>query len=56
MYIYIYIYIYGLWSEIFGSPTGLKVKPNMAANRGLSYVSFSPLRGLYVTREHDKTA
>ena len=48
-YVYIYIYIY-IWSEIFRSPTGQNVKPNVAANGGLSYVGFSPLRGLYVTR------
>ena len=40
-YIYIYIYIY-IWSEIFQSPTGQKVKPNMADMDALSYVGFSP--------------
>ena len=30
-----------IWSEIFGSPTGKKVKPNMAGMEALSYVGFS---------------
>ena len=37
----IYIYIY-IWSENFRSPTGQKVKPNMADMEALSYVGFSP--------------
>ena len=39
LHIYIYIYI---WSENFRSPTGQKVKPNMADMEALSYVGFSP--------------
>ena len=31
-----------IWSEIFGSPTGQKVKPDMADMEALSYIGFSP--------------
>ena len=41
-----------IWSEIFRSPTGQKVKPNMALRRVTS-VSV-PLRGFYVTSKHER--
>ena len=31
-----------IWSEIFGSPIGKKVKSNMADMEALSYVGFNP--------------
>ena len=35
------LHIY-IWSEIFGSPTGKKVKPKMADMEARSYVGLSP--------------
>ena len=37
-------------------PTGQKVKPDMAVSGGLSYVSFSPIRGFIMFTCHVKTA
>ena len=53
VYIYIYIYIY-IYCEIFGSPTGQIVKPNMADMENQSYVSFSPPARFYLTRKHER--
>ena len=44
-----------IWSDNFRSPTGQKVKPNMADMEGRSYVGLSPpARFLYETRKHER--
>ena len=43
------VYIY-IWSKIFGSPTGKKVKSNVTVMTSV----FSPCAGLYVTRKYER--